>query len=99
VHWSDSNFGYFPSYAIGNIISIQLWEKATSELGDLDGEFERGEFDALREWLREHVHRWGRSFEPRQLLERIVGGPLDPEPYLGYLRAKLEALESGSAAT
>jgi carboxypeptidase Taq len=99
VHWSDSNFGYFPSYAIGNIISIQLWEQATSELGDLDREFERGEFGALREWLREHVHRWGRSFEPRQLLERIVGGPLDPEPYLGYLRSKVEALESGSAPT
>jgi carboxypeptidase Taq len=96
VHWSDSNFGYFPTYAIGNIISVQLWERAASELGDLDGEFERGEFDALREWLGEHVHRWGRAVEPPQLLERIVGGPLDPEPYLAYLRTKVEALESGS---
>jgi carboxypeptidase Taq len=99
VHWSDSNFGYFPTYAIGNIISVQLWERATSELGDLDAEFERGEFGALREWLGEHVHRWGRAFEPPQLLERTVGGPLDPEPYLAYLRAKVESLESGSVPT
>jgi carboxypeptidase Taq len=95
VHWSDSNFGYFPSYAIGNVISVQLWERATRELGDLDWEFERGEFGSLREWLREHVHRWGRAFEPPELLERVVGGRLDPEPYLVYLHEKVEVLESG----
>jgi carboxypeptidase Taq len=93
VHWADSNFGYFPTYAIGNVIGVQLWERAEAELGDLDGEFERGEFGSFREWLRERVHRWGRAFEPPQLLERVVGGPLDPEPYLAYLRAKVEALE------
>ncbi len=95
VHWSDSNFGYFPTYAIGNVIAVLLWQRVTSELGDLDAEFERGEFGSLREWLGEHVHRWGRTFEPPALLERIVGGPLDPEPYLDYLRAKVEALEAG----
>ena len=94
VHWSDANFGYFPTYAIGSVIAVQLWERATRELGDLDAEFERGEFGALSEWLREHVHRWGRTFEPPELLERVVGGPLDAEPYLAYLRAKVEALES-----
>jgi carboxypeptidase Taq len=92
VHWSDSNFGYFPTYALGNVISVQLWERATSELGDLDSEFERGEFGTLREWLREHVHRWGRVFEPADLLQRVVGGPLDAEPYLAYLRVKVDAL-------
>jgi len=95
VHWSDSNFGYFPTYALGNVISVQLWERATSELGDVDGDFELGEFGPLREWLGEHVHRWGRAFEPAELLERVVGGPLDAEPYLAYLRGKVEALESG----
>jgi carboxypeptidase Taq len=95
VHWSDSNFGYFPTYALGNVISVQLWDRATSELGDLDSDFERGEFAPLREWLREHVHRWGRAFEPAELLQRVVGGPLDAEPYLAYLRAKVEALGPG----
>jgi carboxypeptidase Taq len=94
VHWSDSSFGYFPSYALGNVISVQLWERATSELGNLEEEFGRGEFGPLREWLREHVHRWGRTFKPPELLERAVGGPLDAEPYVAYLRAKVEALEA-----
>jgi carboxypeptidase Taq len=95
VHWSYTNFGYFPTYAIGSVISVQLWERAAGELGDLDAEFERGEFGGLSEWLREHVHRWGRAFEPSVLLERVVGGPLDAEPYLAYLREKVQALGSG----
>jgi carboxypeptidase Taq len=95
VHWSDSNFGYFPTYALGNVIGIQLWERAEDELGDLDPAFERGEFGGLSEWLREHVHRWGRTFEPTELLERVVGGPLDAEPYIAYLRGKVAALASG----
>ena len=49
----------------------------------------RGEFSAIREWLREHIHRHGRKFLPAETLERAVGGPLDPEPYLDYLQAKL----------
>jgi carboxypeptidase Taq len=95
VHWSDSSFGYFPTYALGNVIAVQIWERATSELGDLDAEFERGEFGSLREWLGENVHRWGRAFEPPELLERTVGGPLDPVPYLAYLQEKLDAVRTG----
>jgi carboxypeptidase Taq len=95
VHWADSNFGYFPTYAIGNVIAVQLWQRAEDELGDLDQEFARGEFGSLREWLRERVHRWGRAFEPPQLLERATGGPLAAEPYLDYLRAKVEASTAG----
>jgi len=98
VHWSGASFGYFPTYALGNVISIQLWERAVSELGDLDAQFEAGEFQHLREWLGANVHRWGQAFEPPELLERSVGGPLDAEPYLAYLRGKLEALAAEEVA-
>ena len=98
VHWSGISFGYFPTYALGNVISIQLWERAVAELGDVDAQFEAGEFGPLREWLGENVHRWGTTFEPPELLERSVGGPLDAEPYLAYLRGKLEALDADRAA-
>jgi len=62
--------------------------------GDPEAQFEAGDFHTLREWLGENVHRWGQSFEPAELLERTVGGPLDAEPYLAYLRGKLEALDA-----
>lgn len=92
VHWSGGSFGYFPTYLLGTIASVQIWERVRSELPDLDSQMEAGEFGALREWLGEHMYRWGRRFTPDEMLERIVGGPLDVEPYLAYLSSKVEAI-------
>jgi carboxypeptidase Taq len=96
VHWSEPSLGYFPTYALGNVISVQLWERAAVDLGDLDEQFERGDFEPLRLWLGEHVHRWGRALEPRELMARVTGAGIDPEPYLAYLRDKLGQLYAGA---
>jgi len=98
VHWSDMSMGYFPTYALGNVVSVQLWERATADLGDLDEQFERGEFGSLREWLRENVHRHGRVFTPQELLQRAAGSSMDPAPYLRYLERKLGDLLGAAVA-
>lgn len=92
VHWSDMTFGYFPTYQLGNIISVQIWQRAEADLGDFDEQFERGEFAPLAEWLREHVHRHGRKYLPGELLKRTVDSGLDPQPLLRYLREKFGAI-------
>jgi len=89
IHWSSGYIGYFPTYSLGNIISCQIWEKALAAMPDLYGQFERGEFQALREWLRENLHRHGRKFTPTETLQRLVGGPIDVGPYVKYLKTKL----------
>jgi carboxypeptidase Taq len=90
THWASGAIGYFSTYALGNLISAQIWEKALEELPDLYDEFEQGEFGTLRDWLRDRVHRHGRKFAPTEILERVVGTPrIDPEPYMRYLRGKL----------
>jgi carboxypeptidase Taq len=91
VHWSEGLFGYFPTYAIGNVIAGQLWARIADDLPDLDERFAAGDFAPLREWLGEHVHRHGRRLMPNELLARVVGGPLDPAPYIAYLERKIEA--------
>jgi carboxypeptidase Taq len=88
VHWSSGGFGYFPTYQLGNVISLQIWERAAEAIPDLEARIERGEFGELHEWLRSNVYAHGRKYMPNELLERVVGGPLDAEPYLRYLRAK-----------
>jgi carboxypeptidase Taq len=88
MHWAVGLIGYFSTYALGNVISGQLWEKVTAEIPDLHDQFERGGFGALAEWLHENLWRHGRKYMPRELIERITGGGLDPEPYLRYLRGK-----------
>jgi carboxypeptidase Taq len=90
THWSGGAIGYFPTYALGNLVSAQIWEKVVADLPDLNADFEQGEFGPLRDWLREHLHRHGRKFTPSETLERVVGTPrIDPEPYIRYLRSKL----------
>ena len=90
THWAGGALGYFATYALGNLISAQIWERVTDDLPDLDAQFEQGEFGALREWLGEKLHRHGRKFTPGETLERVVGTPkIDPEPYMRYLRQKL----------
>ena len=88
MHWAVGAIGYFATYALGNVISGQLWEKANAEIPDLHDQFEQGEFGALAEWLRENLWRHGRKFTPHELVERITGGDLDSDPYLRYLRGK-----------
>jgi carboxypeptidase Taq len=93
THWAGGSIGYFPTYALGNLVSAQLWERVLADLPDLYAEFERGEFGALRDWLRERLHRHGRKFTPKETLQRAIGAPgIDPEPYLRYLRQKLGAI-------
>jgi carboxypeptidase Taq len=89
IHWGDATFGYFPTYSLGNVMSVQIWERARGDLVDLDAQLERGEFGDLREWLREHLHRHGRKFTPGETLERAAGASIDPEPYVRYLKGKL----------
>ena len=88
MHWAGGLFGYFPTYQLGNVVSVQIWDCALAQLGDLEGQFARGEFGALREWLSEEIYRHGSRYRPPELLRRVTGSDIDPEPYLKYLRTK-----------
>jgi carboxypeptidase Taq len=92
IHWSMGSIGYFSTYALGNLISVQLWEKIHQDIPDLEDQIRRGEFGALLSWLREKVHRYGRKYEPQQLVQRITGSKITPEPYLRYLQQKFGAI-------
>jgi carboxypeptidase Taq len=89
MHWAAGGLGYFPTYSLGNVISVQIWERALEDLSDLDERFERGEFGDLREWLTEHLYRLGRKFTPQETIERVTGSRIDSKPYVRYLREKL----------
>ena len=92
VHWSAGLFGYFPTYQLGNVLSVQIWERLLGDLPDAYEQVERGEFGEIHEWLREHLYRHGRKFTPAETIERVAGGPIDPEPYLRYLADKNASL-------
>jgi carboxypeptidase Taq len=88
IHWSGGTLGYFSTYALGNLISAQLWEKIASDIPDLSEQFRAGKFEALLGWLREKIHVHGAKFEPQELVQRVTGSKIDPAAYLRYLRDK-----------
>jgi carboxypeptidase Taq len=91
-HWSGGGFGYFPTYLLGTVLSVQIWEKVRTAIPDLAEQIERGEFGEFHGWLRENIYSLGRKLTPAELIQRVVGGPIDPQPYLAYLREKLDAV-------
>jgi carboxypeptidase Taq len=92
IHWSAGLFGYFPTYTLGNVYAAQLFARAATDLGDLPGALERGEFSGLLGWLRERIHRQGKRLPPAALVERAAHARPDPEPLAQALRSKYGAL-------
>jgi carboxypeptidase Taq len=88
VHWSSGSIGYFSTYALGNLISVQLWEKINQDIPDLLEQIRQGQFESLLGWLREKIHRHGAKFEPQELVQRVTGSKIDPAPYMRYLTKK-----------
>ena len=92
IHWSLGMMGYFPTYTLGNIMSVQLFEAAKAGEPTLEADIEAGRFGGLLGWLRENVHQHGSRFEPAELLGRATGSDLDAGPYVAYLNKKFRAL-------
>ncbi len=88
VHWSTGSIGYFPTYALGNLVAAQLWDVLRKDIPDLDSQIEKGRFDSLLDWLRKHVHQFGAKYEPQELVQKVTGSKINSEPYLRYLQEK-----------
>lgn len=86
VHWSGGSFGYFPSYCLGNMIAAQNWDAAHRALPNLEDDFAQGDFSRLLQWTRDEIHHHGRRYDTLELVERVTGQALSPQPLLAYLR-------------
>jgi len=91
VHWSMGAFGYFPSYALGDLYGLHFFRKIRRDIPDLAALVESGNFAPLHDWLRDNVHAWGARLEPAALLEKVAGEKLGVEPFLEYIEGKYGA--------
>jgi len=92
IHWSAGLFGYFPTYALGNMYAGQFFEAAAKELGDLNALFAAGDFLPLKEWLNRNIHCRGKQYRADRLVEVVTGEPLSQEPLVRHLHAKFDPL-------
>ncbi len=88
VHWSAGLIGYFPTYALGNLLSAQYYRKAIEQHPSIPDEIAEGKFDTLLNWLVEHIHQHGRKYTSDELTRRITGESIQSQDYIQYLQTK-----------
>jgi carboxypeptidase Taq len=87
IHWSAGLIGYFPTYTLGNLLSVQLLDAAKQD-AEIAADVERAEYGRLREWLVQNVHQYGRSRTPGEIVQAATGRPLSADAYVRYLEDK-----------
>jgi len=92
IHWASGAFGYFPSYALGNIYSGQILATMEKGLSDWKTQISSGNFQNIKQWLAKSVHNHGNLYDPADLIRRITGEELNVKPYLNYLHKKYSKL-------
>jgi len=88
VHWAFGLYGYFSTYALGNLLSVQYYNRALKDHPNIPDEIAAGEFDTLLGWMQEHIHQHGRKFTPEELTLRVTGQSIQSDDYLAYLKGK-----------
>lgn len=92
IHWSMGSFGYFPTYALGNLYAAQFYAAAERAIPDLTEQIRRGEFGALLDWLRTNIHQHGQHYRADELVRNTTGEPLSIEHFMTYIRNKFSAI-------
>jgi carboxypeptidase Taq len=92
IHWSMGTYGYFPTYALGNLYAAQFFSTAKTAIPDLDERIRKGDFGVLLDWLRTNIYRHGQRYRAGELLKTVTGEELSVEPFIKYLRGKFSPI-------
>jgi carboxypeptidase Taq len=92
THWASGLYGYFPSYALGNIYSGQIMAAITKDMPDWRSQLALGKLDQPNEWLKTNIHSQSNLYEPADLMKKATGKNLNPEAFINYLNEKYGAI-------
>lgn len=90
THWFGGGFGYFPTYALGNLYNAMMMDSAREAIPDLPSQIQNGEFKPLLAWLRENVHQHAMRYTAPELIKKVTGKELSAKPFVDYLKRKFE---------
>lgn len=94
MHWYQGAFGYFTTYSMGSVLASQIYAEMEEEIDDLDSKIEEGDFEPVRDWLRQNIHSKGRLYTTPEIIEDVTGEEISPEPFLNYIDEKFTRLYS-----
>jgi carboxypeptidase Taq len=94
IHWSMGLLGYFPTYTLGNLYAAQIHSAMSKDLPEFDRLVGTGQFSPILNWLRERIHRKGKLYPPRELIEKATGSAPSEEYFVDYLKGKFSEIYS-----
>ena len=92
IHWAWAYWGYFPTYALGNLYAAMIREKLSSEIPEWTTHVAEGNIASPVQWLKENVHLKSNMCDPTEMIKEITGKSLTADPFIDYLDKKYSAL-------
>jgi carboxypeptidase Taq len=92
THWASGYFGYFPSYALGNIYGGQLLCRLNTDIPTWRDQITRGKFHEVKQWMNKNVYDYGNLYDPADLLKKVTGEEINPKHFINYLNTKFSKL-------
>jgi len=92
THWASSLYGYFPTYALGNIYTGQIAEALQRDNPQWRSRLAEGNLKPVRKWIINNIYAYGNLYDPADLIKKVTGGELTVKPYLRYLQEKYSKL-------
>ncbi|MCD4826585.1 MAG: carboxypeptidase M32 [Acholeplasmataceae bacterium] len=87
IHWSGGAFGYFPTYALGSAYAAQIYQAMNKEI-NVEEIILNNDIKSINAWLKEHVHQFGKSKTPKEILQIATKEDFNPSYYIEYLKRK-----------
>jgi carboxypeptidase Taq len=92
THWASGLYGYFPTYALGNIYSGQIVNAMEKDESQWRIKLSEGSLAPIQNWLQNKIYSKGNLYDPKVLIKRATGTELNVQPYLNYLERKFSRL-------
>lgn len=92
VHWSGGMFGYFPSYALGNMYSAQFRHTLLQQMPDFEEKIRQGELLPIKDWLSQQIYQYGKLLDPSEIVMKVTGEELNPDYLVKYLEEKYKQI-------
>jgi len=91
VHWPAGLFGYFPSYAIGNLYNSQIIYDMNKEL-PVNCLLKAGKLEPIHAYLNNKIYKYGMIYTPEQLIKKVTGSSLSEKYFDAYLKERYSEL-------
>ncbi len=86
-HWSNGQFGYFPTYALGSAYGAQFLSEMNEDF-DVKATIAKGDLAPIISWFRERLYHDASLYDSKQTFEKVASGKFNPDYFVKYLEEK-----------